>query len=723
LSPKTTTKATSARASANGKHTAASAARTTGRKQAVTPDDLWQLRQMFECRLSPDGTTLVTMIDEINRDERKKYMNLYTYSLGESAGGVGGKLIFGGGLRRFTRGEFNDRQPRFSPDGSLIAFQSNRSERSQVHLIHADGGESWKLTAFDGNVVDYSWSPDGSKVVCVVSPIDPDVKEREAQTKLGRKGYELPAVRTITRLRYRLDGAGYFPPERSELHVVDVASGKSKLLLRDGKDNYEPVFTPDGKWVVFTSNKSDDPDSDFLRADLWRIPAGGGKVEKIKTFDGPSESPSISPDGKWIAFRGFRETNIHWGEKDTKLWLVPIEGGKPRLLGAGLDRPSDNSCLNDTWGTPPTHAAQWSPDSSAVYSVVTDSGNTHVYRFTLDGKYEPVWTEPGVVLDFAIDFDGGKIYTVYSDQYNPGDLFVSGGAAIPGRQDVGKNARATSAPQQLTHVNDSWLSQRKLGKVHALTARTDGGAVSGWVVTPPDYDSRRKYPGILYIHGGPHMAYSATYFHEFQYLAGLGYVVFYCNPRGSTGYGEAHKAAISREWGNVDYKDILKFTDQVLKEFPNVDKDRCGVAGGSYGGYMTNWIIGHTHRFKAAVSDRCVSNFMSFFGSSDFGFLFHKGFGMDSKSPWEDRERFIEMSPISHMHKAKTPTLVIHQEDDLRCPIEQGEQVYVALKLKGVDTEMLRYPQESHGMSRAGRTDRRIHRLEAISGWMDKYLK
>jgi dipeptidyl aminopeptidase/acylaminoacyl peptidase len=253
--------------------------------------------------------------------------------------------------------------------------------------------------------------------------------------------------------------------------------------------------------------------------------------------------------------------------------------------------------------------------------------------------------------------------------------------------------------------------------------RTDGGQVAGWVMTPPDFSARKKYPAVLYIHGGPHFAYSATYFHEFQHLAACGYVVFYCNPRGSTGYGEAHKAAISREWGGVDYKDIMKFTDHVLKQHPYIDSARLGVAGGSYGGYMTNWIIGHTHRFKAAVSDRCVSNFMSFFGSSDFGFLFHKGFGMDSKSPWEDRERFIEMSPISHMHKARTPTLVIHQEDDLRCPIEQGEQVYVALKLKGVDTELLRYPQESHGMSRAGRTDRRIHRLNAISGWMDKYLK
>ncbi|MDQ3023572.1 MAG: hypothetical protein M3R04_04175, partial [bacterium] len=359
MSPKTATTTNRAHTASNGKGSAKSAASASKRTQLITPDDLYLLRQMFDCRLSPDGSTLATCIDEIDRDARKKYMHLYTLKLDGAGDTLGSRFTFGGALRRFTRGEFNDRQPRFSPDGSLIAFLSNRSEKGQVHLIHTDGGESWKLTAFDGNVIDYAWSPDGSKIVCVVSPIDPELKQREEQQKLGKKGYELPAVRHITRLRYRLDGAGYFPPERSEMHTVDVASGKTRLLLRDGKDNGEPVFTPDGRHIVFSSNKSDDPDSDFLRYDLWRVPAGGGKVDLIRTFDGPCFSPSVSPDGKWIAFRGFRETNIHWGEKDNQLWVVPISGGKPKLLGSGLDRPADNSCLNDTWGTPPTFAPLW----------------------------------------------------------------------------------------------------------------------------------------------------------------------------------------------------------------------------------------------------------------------------------------------------------------------------------------------------------------------------
>lgn len=681
----------------------------------ISPDDLYLVRQMFDCRLSPDGRTLATTIDEISRDERKKYMHLYVLPVEGHGERLSSHFTFGG-LRQFTRGEFNDRMPRWSPDGSLLGFISNRSERGQVHLIHADGGESWKLTAFEGHVIDYTWSPDGSRIVCVVSPLDPDVKFRDEQQKQGKKGYEQPAVRHVTRLRYRLDGAGFFPPERNELHSVDVASGKTRLLVRDGKDNNEPCFTPDGRWVVFSSNKSDDPDSDFMRVDLWRVPVRGGEVEKIRTFDGPCDSPSVSPDGKWIAFRGWKETNIHWGEKDEKLWVVPIDGGKPRELAPELDWPVNNSCLNDTWGTPPTHAPVWSPDSASLYSVVTSEGRTHVYRFDVkSGKGAPIWDRTGVVLDFALDFDAGRLYCAFSDQYNPADLYVT---------DLGSAAGKSADPTQLTNVNESWLSMRQLSQVHEIRAKAEGGGqVHGWVMTPAGFSARGSYPGLLYIHGGPHMAYSSTYFHEFQYLSGLGYVVMYCNPRGSTGYGEEHKAAISRKWGDVDYSDVMRFTDHVLKQFPQIDKQRLGVAGGSYGGYMTNWIISHTHRFKAAVSDRCVSNFMSFFGSSDFGFLFHKGFGMDSRSPWEDPERFIEMSPISHMHKAKTPTLVIHQEDDLRCPIEQGEQVYVALKLKGVDTELVRYPQESHGMSRGGRTDRRIDRLQRISGWMDKYLR
>jgi dipeptidyl aminopeptidase/acylaminoacyl peptidase len=690
---------------------AASAAKAASslKLNPVVPEDLYSLRQCFSCVLSPDNSLLATVIDGNNREENKKFSNIWLQGLNARTGKGQGKL------RQFTRGEFADSSPRFSPDGRLIAFLSNRSEKSQLHLIPVDGGESWQLTHLPGNVAELAWAPDGKSIAIVFSPQDKDAAEREKLAKQGKKGVDQPAVREIDRIQYRLDGFGFYPQGRSELHIVDVSSGKARLLLNDGKDNSQICWSPDGKWLVFVSNKSEDPDLDYMKSQIWRMRSDGvGKAIKVHTFEGPQSSPAVSPDGKWIAFRGWADPKKHWNEADSRLWVVPFVGGIPRRLGQELDRPVDNSCLNDTWGIPPTAPPVWNTASDAVFSIISNEGTAQIWRFELEkGAASPVWQHKGVVIDYAFDFAGSNLYATFSEQYNPGDIFAA-------RLDETGQAGAL---QQLSSINSSWLSRKSLGQVQEVWLKGSGGRLQGWVMTPPGFNSKKSYPTILYIHGGPAAAYPSAYFHEFQYLAGQGYVVIYSNPRGGTSYGEAHKAAISKGWGKEDYHDLMRFADHCQKEFSFIDKARMGVAGGSYGGYMTNWIIGHTQRFAAAVTDRCVSNWLSMFGSSDFGWHFIEGLGHARKSPFELGDLFVEMSPISHMHKCKTPTLIIHQENDLRCPIEQAEQVYTVLKLKGVDTRLLRYPQESHGMSRGGRIDRRIHRLKAISGWFEKYLK
>lgn len=666
----------------------------------ITPDDLYALKQLSDCQLSPDGKLIATVLQQVNKAENKTYSNIFVQS------------SVGGPLRQFTRGESSDRSARFSPDGRYLAFISSRSEKSQLWLMHVDGGEAWQLTKLDGNVGGFAWSPDSRSIAFTYVAQDAEMLERERLAKQGKKGQDTPVARHITRFRYRLDGMGWFQQAASELRIVDVASGRERVLVSDGKDNGEPCWTPDSRHVVFSSNKSKDPDLEFTRSDLWKAQADGkGAVEKIGTFEGPAFGPSVSPDGQWVAFRGYPDHKLGWSETYDEIYVVPLGGGKARRLGGELDRPHENASINDTWGTPPTNPPLWAADSSAVYSVVTSEGNTEVWRFDLkSGSAEVVFDEPGVVLDFAIDEAAGLFYCSFSDVLTPGDLC--------------RRKLAGGPLKRLTDVNRELFSKRDLGQVreHWVKAK-EGHRIQGWVFLPPDYDEKQTYPGILYIHGGPHMNYCRAYFHEFQYLAAQGYIVFISNPRGGTGYGLKFKTAIARGWGGPDYDDLMTWTDFVLREYKSIDRKRSGVAGGSYGGYMTNWIIGHTKRFAAAVSDRCVSNFLSFFGSSDVGYIFHKGMGFDSSHPWAERERFIEMSPVAHLVNAKTPTLVIHQENDLRCPIEQGEQVYVLLKTIGVDTELLRYPNESHGMSRSGRTDRRIHRLEAIRGWFDRYLK
>lgn len=265
------------------------------------------------------------------------------------------------------------------------------------------------------------------------------------------------------------------------------------------------------------------------------------------------------------------------------------------------------------------------------------------------------------------------------------------------------------------------LQSLDLGEIEEVWFKgASGNDLQGWIFKPPDFDESKRYPSILEIHGGPRVQYGNFFMHEFYYLAAQGYIVYFCNPRGGRGYGEEHAKSIWNNWGTADYDDLMAWTNYVEKK-PYIDKERMGVTGGSYGGYMTDWIIGHTDRFKAAVTQRSVSNLISMYGSSDFNWAFESEFGKES--PWENMENYWRQSPIKYIGNATTPTLVIHSENDLRCAIEQDEQVFIALKKLGVDTEMVRFPEEPHGLSRGGRTDRRIERLQHIKRWFDRYLR
>ena len=272
----------------------------------------------------------------------------------------------------------------------------------------------------------------------------------------------------------------------------------------------------------------------------------------------------------------------------------------------------------------------------------------------------------------------------------------------------------------LTKINTSWFKSKQFGELEEVWFKgSNKNDLQGWILKPPGFKKGKKYPSILEIHGGPMTQYGYLFMHEFHYLAAAGYVVYFCNPRGGMGYGERHAKAIDNAWGTKDYEDLMCWADYLSKQ-PYIDRKRMGVTGGSYGGYMTCWMVTHTHRFKAAVTQRCVSNLLSMYGSSDFNWMFQREFG--DKPAWELTDSYWEQSPMKHVGNTKTPTLVIHSEQDLRCDMEQSEQFYVALKKLGVPTEFVRFPEEPHGLSRVGRTDRRIVRLEHIRRWFDRHL-
>jgi dipeptidyl aminopeptidase/acylaminoacyl peptidase len=350
----------------------------------------------------------------------------------------------------------------------------------------------------------------------------------------------------------------------------------------------------------------------------------------------------------------------------------------------------------------------WSPDGDFIYFQVSKHGSTILKKINVKTQaFDDVIDKKGAVGAFNFDMEHRRLCYFHADLANIGQIYV---------RDMKKGVE-----KKLTKVNEDILGKMDLGEIEEVWFKgADRNDLQGWILKPPKFNPRKKYPSILEIHGGPFLQYGNLFMHEFNFLAAKGYVVYFCNPRGGQGYGEKHAKAIDNNWGGPDYADLMKWADIVSRK-PYIDKKRMGVTGGSYGGYMTAWIIGHTSRFAAAVTQRCVSNLISMWGSSDFNWAFQYEFGL--KPPFEALNNYWKQSPMAFIGNAKTPTMVIHNEADHRCQIEQGEQVFVALKTLGVDTEFVRFPDEPHGLSRGGRTDRRIERLNSILRWFDKYLK
>lgn len=665
------------------------------KKRRITAEDLYEFKTISGVQISPDGQHVVYAVKRIDRKTEKKFSNLWIARSDGSA------------AEQFTFGDQSDTQPRWSPDGTQIAFLSNRLDPDRpasLFLISFEGGEARPLSQIDGTINYYAWSPDGEQIVCSIRKLDPDQRERlqdEQKKKLG------VVVRQYDRLFYKLDGFGYLPKERLHLWIIDVKSGKARQITDHPIfDDRDPAWTPDGKTLVYFSNHSEDPDQYREQDDLFMIPAKGGKSRKVPTPLGEKSSPSVSPDGKWVAYYS-RLGKGDW-YRNRHIWLAAADGSQePRDLLEGIDLHVDASTINDM-GSAEQMPPAWSPDGSQLYFQAVHHGKTLLYCLDIDtGDLDTIIDEKGVVAEFSFSTQHDFLAYLFGQMDDPGQIYV--------------RPMPEGEPRRITSINKKLLNQLDLGEIEEIWFTGPAGhQLQGWILKPPEFDPKRKYPSILEIHGGPLTQYGEFFMHEFYYLAAQDYVVYFSNPRGGRGYGEEHAGAIWGGWGGADYEDLMAWADLVQKK-TYISKKRMGVTGGSYGGYMTVWIIGHTDRFKAAVTQRCVSNLVSMWGSSDLNWVFQEILG--DQPPYENLEKFWKHSPIAYIGNAKTPTLVIHSENDLRCPIEQGEQVFVALKREGVDTEFVRFPEEFHGLSRTGRTDRRIERLNHIVRWFDRYLK
>lgn len=657
-----------------------------GGHSRMTVEDIYRFKLISEPQFSPEGAAIAYVVTTIEREKNDYRSSIYVTSTDGSR------------TRRMTQSDSKDSLPRWSPDGRHIAFLSNRTDKPQVWMMRADGGEAWQVSTLSEGISSFCWSPDGTCFVAVSKTVDGQEDETGDADKSD--------VLHITKMRYKSNDDGFLDQKPKHLWLIPAFDGSAKQLTSADIDDKDPVWSPNGREIAFVTNRTANRDMNTA-SEIWSIVVQGGEERRLVGGDTASfHSPSWSPDGTSLIFVG------NWnaaagGALDDDVWMVGAGGGEPRCLTSSFQRSITDAAMSDVFAASVTRPT-WTPDGKSALVLSSDSGSTHVYSISAGGgEVTQVTRGARRVSGFSINTDGTKLAFVAGDSTNPGDLFI---ADIDGTHE-----------ERLTRINDRFLAELQLSIPEEFTvpSHADGHPIQAWVLKPAGFEQGRKYPMILQIHGGPHGMYANHMMHEFQVMAARGYVVVYTNPRGSAGYGEAFTTYTHEAWGEKDMPDVMAAVDWVVHQ-GYVDEDRLGVTGGSYGGYMTLWIIGHTDRFKAAVTQRCVSNLHSFYGTSDIGFSFGEyEFG---GTPWERQEHFLKHSPISYVANMTTPLLITHAEQDHRCPIEQAEQVFTSLKRLGREVEFVRIPDENHNLSRTGKPKHRVERLEYIIGWFDTHL-
>ncbi len=651
-------------------------------KRRITMEDLYQMRWVSDPQVSPDGTQVAYVVKEVDQNDKNKYCSRIFV-----VAAAGGQPV------QYTNGPKNDANPRWSPDGKYLAFTSNRAENNQIWVMATCGGEARQVTSGKTSAGTPVWSPDGSKIAFVSKVASSTEASKEEQSD----------VKVITRLHYKQNGEGFLGDKRSQIFVVDVASGKQQQVTSGDFDCGSPTWSPCSQYLAFSSNRTEDSDYNN-QTDVWVVEADGGELRKLSPGTGPAGNPSWSPDGKLIAYLGHER---EYGSATlARIMVANVDTQEVRNLTADFDRTPGNACGSDMVGSPDPGLV-WSADGKNIYFLATDGASTKLFSTDVQtAQVCPVF-EPGEQVVY------GMSYSKQSDSFA---LTITS----PGKIGDVYSYKAGDAPKQLTEVNKDLLGQIELSMPEQFSVVSDGMDVECWVIKPIGFKAGVKYPAVIEIHGGPHVAYGNTFMHEFQLLAAAGYAVIYTNPPGSQGYGQEFVSKTHHDWGGADYRAIMAAVDAAC-QFDFIDQDRLGVTGGSYGGYMTNWMIGHTDLFKAAVTQRSTCNRYSQFGTSDVGFF--NGEYEFMGNPWENPEFYLERSPITYVKNVNTPLLLIHSEQDLRCPIEQAEQFYTALKWLRKEAVFVRFPDENHELSRSGKPKHRVERLKHILGWFKKYIE
>ncbi len=654
---------------------------TITRKRPIEHDDLFRIKLVSAPKISPDGATVACTVTTLDAEANVEASAIWLVD------------VETGNTRTLTSGKHSDLEPIWSPDGVWIAFTSNRSEKSQLWAVRIDGGEPIQLTDLPGGISDHCWSPDGT-MLAFVSRVGPEPPEENEP-------------RRITSIRYRFDAIGFLNDQHQQIFVLpfdpdSAGEGKPRQLTSGPFDHRDPAWAPGGQHIAFRAARFEGWELDVL-SDIWSIHVDGGEPRKITEDTGSWSSPLWASDGTELLILGSSDL-ARAGYANAEIWRVPTSGGAPESLTGHFDRSIGDQMIGDV---PRIQADRLFFDDAAgtIDFLASDFGNSHVFRRSSDGTITRIIGGERRVGSFNRLPDGRYVFSA-STPVEPGDLYICNAD--------GSNER------RLTDVNADWRDAVELASPKEIWATSDDGTdVQGWILRPPGIPDDVRLPMTVQLHGGPLAQYGNGFMHEFQLLASHGYTVLYGNPRGSTGYGESFAGDLIGGWGEADQPDVLALIDRAC-ETVGVDEGRIGVLGGSYGGILTNWLLGHTDRFRTAITMRSCTNYVSMYGTDDISFNTNvHTFGVDY---FDDPELYWRLSPITYVEQMTAPLLILHSEEDYRCPIEQAEQLFISLKRLGRTVEFVRFPNESHGLSRTGSPRRRIERLKKITEWFGRWL-
>ncbi len=644
----------------------------------LKPSDLHDLNFASDVQISGDGRLVAFVVSKASNN-RKGYESAIHLSRDGAA------------ATQFTAGTGKDAAPRFSRDGTLLAFtRSTWDQKAQLMLMPLAGGEALALTSLKSGVSSPKFSPDNQKIAF-----------------LSRGDWEDPSradglPRIVTSLRYKkneLSGAGIMPDESLQLYVYDLETAKASPVTKHEVD-IEGFDWVDGERLVFTAAVSLELSATWA-TQAFLVKLGKKKAQQLTRWSGSMGGIAVSPDGLRAAVIADPDSATHPGDPHIHTFSLEKNAVLHRVSSA--DVLAGNTVNSDAHLGAYPHVPFWLA-SGELIALHQFGGSGAIAKLTKSGKLERQTNEAtSNIAALSVNSSGDCAY-LRESAFQPLEVFVK----------RGKSTR------QISNLNPA-----QQGNLESVIVKRDGFTVEGWVLKPHGWKRGRNYPLVLNVHGGPATAWGHAYMHEFHALAAQGYAVCFCNIRGSTGYGDSQTAGTDGAYGAGDYDDLMAFLDACLERFAWLDGKRAAIVGGSYGGVMTNWVISHTTRFKAAITDRSICNWVSFYGTSDIGYRFVERELRGSVSTGtvpQDADRLWALSPLRYAADVETPCLIVHSEEDHRCPIEQAEQWFVALKSAGVPVRFVRVPQENHELSRSGRPDRREFRLREYLDWLEKWL-